>query len=60
MDYPLIHRTIGIGYSLFNTTTIALKVTVKSFGLDEELYRLPILYTLIQVFEQWLLLFVWT
>ena len=33
---------------------------MKSLGLDEELYRLPILHTLIEVFEQWLLLIVWT
>ena len=29
-------------------------------GLDEELYRLPILHTLVEVFEQWLLLVVYT
>ena len=36
------------------------KVTVKSFGLDEELNSLPILHTLVEVFEQWLLCLVWT
>ena len=36
------------------------KITMKSLGFDEELYRLPILHTLIEVFEQWLLCFVWT
>ena len=33
---------------------------MKSFGLDKELYRLPILHALVEVFEQWLLLIVWT
>ena len=39
----------------FETAAIAFKVTMKSFGLDEEFYRLTILHTLVQVFEQWLL-----
>lgn len=33
---------------------------MKSFGLDEELYRLSILDTLVEVFKQWLLCLVWT
>jgi hypothetical protein len=33
---------------------------MKSFGLDEELYRFSILDTLVEFFEQWLLCLVWT
>ena len=33
---------------------------MKSFGLDEELYRLPILHALVEVFEQRILCLVWT
>ena len=33
---------------------------MKSFGFEEELYRLPILHTLVEIFEQWLLCLVWT
>ena len=51
---------MGINHCLFKTAAIAFKVTVKSFDLDEELYRLSILDTLVEVFEQWLLLIVWT
>ena len=46
-------------YRLFETATIALEVTMQSLGLDEELYRFPILDALVEVFEQWLLLVVW-
>ena len=33
---------------------------MKSFGFDEEIYRFPILHTLVQIVEQRLLLIVWT
>ena len=56
----LFHRPIGIGHSLFETTTITLEVTVQALAFDEKLYRLPILDTLVEVFEQWLLCLVWT
>ena len=49
----------GFFLSFFETASIAFKVTVKPFGLDEELYRLSILDTFVQVFEQCFLLVVW-